>query len=104
MDLFIILTWLVSQGGAPVAAYWLVDHIKRLQSLPPEPKRYWAIGLTAFIAMLGYAAQLGMGYEPLPQGTRDWIEAFFYVGMASFSVVLNQVIHARRDLRGKPAA
>jgi hypothetical protein len=98
MELAEFLTWFVAQGGAPMAAYWLVDRIPWSESAPGEWRRYAALALTGLIAAVGYLAQVAMGYSPMPTEARGWIEALFYVGAGGIAMVTNQVIHARLDL------
>ena len=91
------LAWLVSGGGAGVAAYFLMEKVKLLAALESEAKRYVAIGLSAAIAMLAFTAAVFLSYYPQPQTVQAWLEALFAV--AFVGVGLSQTIHGRVKLR-----
>lgn len=99
MELAEVLSWILSGGGAGVIAYLLMDKVWQLAELPAEKKRYVALGLAAGIAWVAYLFTLGMEYQAPPQDVRAWIEALFSI--AAVAVGLSQVIHGRRDLRGR---
>ena len=95
MELGTLLGWLVSGGGAAVVTSWLLDNVRWLRILAFEPKRWVSFGFTAALAMLAYAAQVGIGYVAEPQGWRGWTETLCLVGTSSFA--LSQMIHARKQ-------
>ena len=104
MELLVFLTWFVAQGGAPALAYWIMAQIEWPETVNREWQRYMAMVLTGLLASIGYLAQVAMGYSPMPEGTRGWIEALFYVGAGAIAMVTNQVVHARLELNSpRPA-
>lgn len=92
-----VLTWLVSSGGAGVAAYFLMEKVRLLAALAPEPKRYVSLALAAVIAMAAFSASVGLGYAPVPSGAQAWGEALFAVAFVATN--LGQIIHGRAKLR-----
>lgn len=90
-----VLQWVIS-GGAGVIAYWLMENISYLKNLAPEAKRYVALAIAIALAVLGYFAQVAMGYQVAPQDARGWIEALFAV--AGVAGGLSQIVHARLQL------
>jgi hypothetical protein len=95
VELETVIAWLVSGGGAGVAAYFIIG--KWLSRLPAETKRYVAFGLSAAIAMIAYTLGAFGGYQEMPVGAQAWIEQLWLVGTSAFG--LSQLIHAH-ELRG----
>ena len=93
-----VLTWVLS-GGSGVLSYFLMEKVKQLAALNPEPKRYVALGISAAVAVLAYLAQMGMGYATVPVDTKAWIESIFAVVGVACGV--GQVLHARVKLSGR---
>ena len=92
-----IIAWVVSSGGAMAIAYWLVDKVRALANLNPEPKRYAAFALAFAVANGFYFIGCAMGYTAWPVTVIEWIEIVVLVG--SSAIVGSQTIHARRELR-----
>ena len=101
MDLVVVLTWVVAEGGAPIIAYLLMEKVACLRKLAPEAKRYASMALAAGVAILAFLGQVAMEYRPVPESARGWIEGLFYVGMAAIPAVVAQVIHGRIVLSKK---
>jgi len=101
MELAVVLTWVVAEGGAPVIAYLLMEKVKWLCKLAPEAKRCVAMGLAAGVAVLAFVGQVAMEYRPVPESARGWIEGLFYVGLAAIPAIMTQIIHGRLVLSKK---
>lgn len=97
MEMQEMLVWVMGGGGAGIVAYWLMGHIAFLMQLAPEWKRYASLALAACLAMLAYAAAVGLGYEAQPESSQAWLEALFSV--AAVAIGLSQAIHGRVKLR-----
>jgi len=96
MSLAEILTWILSGGGAGVVSYWLMDHLAFLVMLAPQYKRYVSLALAGGLAVLGYLAAVGMGYQIAPVMVKGWIEALFSV--VGVAIGLSQLIHGVKKL------
>jgi hypothetical protein len=96
VDLKSFLVWLISPVGAGVLAYLLIDNVPRLCALEAKLKRWVAAGISAGIAILGFLATVGLGYQAAPVGGVPWLEAVFAVATGAFS--LATIIHGVRDL------
>lgn len=102
-----VLVWLLTQGGAGLVAYWLMDKIEALKALDPEPKGYAALGLSASLGILAWLV-LGLGggqwlvVESQPVTAWEWINGIVSAG--STAVLASQVAHKRLDLRGQTRA
>lgn len=70
--------------GVGILAWWIVDHIKQLNSVLPEIKRVCAIGVAVVIAILIYLLRVWLGYLPTPVTPVGWVEGLFDTGMAAF--------------------
>ena len=97
MDLKSFLIWLVSPVGAGVLAYLLIDNVPRLCALEGKVKRWVAAAISAGIAILGFMATVGLGYQVAPIGGIAWLEAVFAVATGAFS--LATIIHGVRNLK-----
>jgi len=95
------LRWLMA-SGAGIASYWLIERIPALAALASEPKRYVALAMSGGLAMLCFLSLVGLTYEPNPASVQGWLEALFSV--AAVACGLNQVVHARINLRARDKA
>lgn len=103
MELRLLITWVVSGGGAGVIGYWLMANIKWLANIPSaETKRYVSYAVVAVVAVVFYALGIGLAYTPVPVGWIGWVEQLVLIGTTAFG--LSQLIHARIDLRGRDLA
>lgn len=96
MELNDFLTWILSSGGAGVVSYWLMERLSFLIQLPSRSKRNVSLALAGGLAVLGYLAAVGMGYQVEPVATKGWIEALFSV--IGIAIGLSQIIHGARKL------
>ncbi len=101
MDLNTIITWVLVDGGAGLAAFWLIGAIKPLEALEPEPKRYVSLALATLFALAAYGVAVAAGLKPLPGDFWAWVNAI----IANVGPVLlwSQGIHGARVLSRKPA-
>ena len=99
MSLQELLTWILSGGGAGVIAYWAMENLAFLVMLAPQYKRYTSLTLAACLAVVGYLAAVGMGYQVGPETAKGWIEALFSV--IGVAIGLSQLIHGARQMKPK---
>jgi len=92
-----VLTWFVSGGGAAAAAYFLLEKVEWFKKKTPEGKRYWSLGLASGFAVAAYIAFVFIGYQPMPETVRGWIEALFAIAFTA--VTGSQTLHGRFKLR-----
>jgi len=97
MGLNELLTWVLSGGGAGVVSYWLMEHLAFLVMLAPQYKRYASLALAGGLAVLGYLAAVGMGYQVAPVEAKGWIEALFSV--VGVAIGLGQLIHGAKQMK-----
>lgn len=97
MTLQEFLIWVLSGGGAGVAAFILMEWIGNNTDLQPDLKRYLSLALASTVAVAAYAAGVAMGYEPTPEDVRGWIEAVFSV--IAVAVMASQAVHGFTKLR-----
>jgi hypothetical protein len=90
------IAWVLSQGGAGMVAFWIVEKIIS-NNWRADHKRYIAFVLTAAIACGSFYFATVMGYMPTPQTWRGWIEQLFQA--ASGAILVSQVAHAAIVLR-----
>jgi len=102
MELNEFLTWVLSGGGAGIVSYWLMEHLAFFVQLAAQYKRYVSLALAGGLAVLGYLAAVGMGYQVAPVEAKGWIEALFSV--AGVAIGLSQLIHGIRILPMKKKA
>ena len=95
-DFGMMLTWVLSEGGAMALSYVLMDKIGFLRDLAAEAKRLVSFALAAVLAILAYGVSIAMEYQPVPIDTRAWIETL--VSVALVAIMGSQLIHGRRDL------
>jgi len=93
------LAWLLSGGGAGIVTYFLIDKVPFLAKLEPDYKRYVSIALVVVLAAAGWGISMAMGYSPVPETWRAWIETAFSIMFVALTTSL--VIHGGRDLRQK---
>jgi hypothetical protein len=96
MALSELLTWVLSGGGAGVVSYWLMEHLAFLVQLKPQSKRYVSLAIAGGLAILGYLAAVGMGYQAEPGTVKGWVEVLFSV--VGVAVGLSQFIHGAKKL------
>lgn len=92
-----LLTQLVSGGLAGALAWKLIERVPALARLEDDLKRYAAIGLTAMLGALAYAASVAMLYDATPLDWRGWVEGLVNAGMAAY--LASQSLHAATTLR-----
>jgi len=97
MELKEFLRWAVSGGGAGIIAYFLLGKWAWFTAQTAEHKRYLALAATFLLADAFWLALVFAGYDAMPVGVLEWIEALFLTGTTAFG--LSQVIHGARDLR-----
>jgi len=102
MELLVVLTWIIAEGGGGVLAYWLIEHVKRLAALAPEPKRYVSWVLAGVIAVAAYLLSMVFGGVAVPGEWREWVRVLFAV--ASGAILAGQTAHARIVLSKKQVA
>jgi len=90
------LTWLLSGGGAAVAAYWLMENVGYLSNLHSNYKRYVSLALAAGLASAAFAVMVGLGYQDAPVGWQGWLETLFT--FAFVAVTGSQWLHGARQL------
>jgi len=93
------LVWLLSGGGAGAVTYLLIDKVPYLKQKPPDAKRYWSIGLVLGLVALAWGFTLVMGYNPMPETWREWVEKFFSISFVGLTTSL--LTHGAIDLRQK---
>lgn len=93
-----VLKWLIS-GGSGAVAYWLMEKVKALAALEPEPKRYVSLAISGAVAVLAFLAQVGMGYQAAPLDARAWIETLFAV--VGVAMGIGQILHGALKLRNR---
>lgn len=96
MWLEMLLTWVISGGGAGYLAFKLIDGIPKLKGLPPRHKRMAAISIAGGLAIAGYLFAVAMFYESAPVGWRSWVEQLVYI--AGLGAVGSQVVHGLKRL------
>ena len=96
MELQDLLIWILSGGGAGIIAYWLMENLAFLVQLPSQHKRYASLVIASGLAVLGYLASVGMGYQPMPETVKAWIEVLFSV--IGVAIGLSQFIHGARKM------
>ena len=96
-QLYKILLWFVTGGGAGTVSYWLMENVAWLTYLKAEYKRYASVALSAVLAMAAYALTVALAYQAAPETVQAWLEALF--AAASVAIGLSQMIHGRRKLR-----
>ena len=94
-----ILVWILVGGGGIVLAYALMEKVKCLRELDPEPKRNVAIALGGLAGVLAYVGNVVMLYTPQPTDWREWVSSL--VAAAMTASTLNQWLHGRLQLRKK---
>lgn len=95
MQLADFLKWIMAAGSG-IIAYWMMENIGVLKALAPEWKRYAALAIAGALAVLGFLASVGIGYDPVPDGWKAWIETVFAV--IAVAIGLSQAIHGRLRL------
>ena len=98
MELKDFLLWLTTIGAGTIS-YELMEHVAWLAARPSDHKRWWAYGIAAIIAMLGFLAAVGLGYRVAPVGGTAWVESLFTVATTAFG--LGQLIHGAAVLRAR---
>jgi len=99
MSLQEFLIWVLSGGGAGVVAFLLMEWIGNNTDLQSDLKRYLSLALAGVVAVGAYSAGVAMGYEPMPEDVRGWIEAVFAV--IAVAVMSSQAVHGFTKLRVK---
>ena len=101
-----LCVWIITGGGAGIAAYWIMDRVQWLVELQSEKKVYAAWAISAGLAwvaffLLGYVANVWAVIETgaKPVGWQQWFMTLFSVGMAG--IISSQKVHAQRDLRNR---
>lgn len=97
MSLQEFLIWILTRGGAGIIAFALMEWIGRHTNISAEIMRYLSLVLAALVAFGAYMAGVWIGYEPLPETTRAWIEGIF--SAIAIAIPLSQAIHGRVRLR-----
>lgn len=99
----LIVTYVLTGGGAGAVAYWFWAFLERrfpgLADLDAEYKRYITMALTLTIAVLGFVVGVVMLYITAPVDWRAWIETLVSVIGTAFGVA--QFLHGILDLRKK---
>jgi hypothetical protein len=95
----LLLFWAVGGGGSAAFSFFLVEKVKPLKALNPEPKRWAGMGISAVFSMAAYAATVGLGYSPLPVGWQAWLEAMVAAG--GLAAGLGELLHGRVVLSKK---
>ena len=90
------LLWVVGGGGAGAIAYWLLGNVAWLGALASDKKRYAALGLSALLAWLAFAASVGLEYLPDPGSGKVWLEQLFSIAFAA--IITSQGVHGWRQL------
>ena len=91
-----VLVWIVGGGGAAALTFYVFENVKKLAALAPKPKRYASLGIAAVLAVVAYAATVGLNYSDAPAGWQGWLEALFAV--AFVAVFGSQGLHGMRKL------
>lgn len=94
-----ILIWVLVGGGGIVLAYLLMERVKYLRELDPEPKRNVALALGGLAGVLAFVGNVVMLYVPQPVDWREWVSSL--VAAAMTASTLNQWLHGRLQLRNK---
>ena len=90
------LVWIVGGGGAAAITYFLFENVKKLGALTPLYKRFASLAVAAALAVVAYAASVGLSYVTTPVGWQGWLESLFAV--VAVAVVGSQSIHGARKL------
>lgn len=92
------LQWVLT-GGAATIAYFLMEKVKELKALPPEPKRYVSWAIAGGFAAAAYGGMVLWGWQAEPVGWKAWIESLFphVIG----AILAAEAIHARFRLSKK---
>ena len=91
-----VIFYLAGGGGAIVIAYWLFENTPWLVELAPKTKRIASLAVAATVAMLAYAAAVGLTYVDAPLNLQGWVEALFAV--AFLATTGSQALHGLRQL------
>lgn len=111
--LWAVLTWMVTEGGAGVVAWWLIDVLERrewragwlkrlgawVRGLDEEAKRWFAIGACGATALAGWGVQMLFFYASTPVSWRDGVEQAVQVLALAlpFAFLTSQIAHARAE-------
>lgn len=97
ITLLALIGWILTNGGAGVLTYFVMDKIRWFKDMDADYKRYWSVGIAALIAAAAWGIGMLMTYYPVPADWRAWVEtAFATIGIA---VVASQLTHGATDLR-----
>jgi len=96
MTFKMVLTWIIADGGAGVLAYWLMERVKALAELTPEPKRYASWAIAGVLAIAAYLVSMVFGGVAVPGEWREWFEVLFNVALGA--IMVGQAAHARLQL------
>jgi hypothetical protein len=96
MSLREVLLAVVSGGGGAIV-YWLMDHVKPLETLRPDYKRYASLALSAVLPVLAWLIMLGLGYDAPPPTWQGWLEQAF--ALAAGAILVSQGVHGAAKLR-----
>lgn len=79
-------SWLamLATVGVGIAAWWIVNRIRKLDTVLPEVKRVVAICIAVVLAVLIFLLRVWLGYLPAPTTPVGWVEELFNTGMAAF--------------------
>lgn len=100
MDLRDALMWLLSGGGAGLAAWYIMERVAFLKNIEElEWKRVAAYAIASSIGILAYLLLVTMLYEAAPATWREWVEKLFNV--ASIAIISSQLKHGFTNLRNK---
>ena len=92
-DLGSVLAWLVSGGGASLAAYWLMEQVAFFSGLRDMWKRYVSFALSGSIAVGAWSALIALTGTAWPTTPEAWIMELFRV--AALGIIGGQVVHAK---------
>ena len=97
MNLEGIITWVASDGGAPLLAYYLMEQIAFLRTIAnAELKRVVAFALTGFLADAFYCLGIAMQFVAQPEDWRGWVNTL--VSVALLAIFVNQLKHGASTL------
>jgi len=86
MELQVFLRFVMTGGGAGLAAYWLIDNVPFLANLASKAKRLSAFAISALLADAAFIALAYAGYANIPVGALSWAEQLFAVGTSAFGL------------------